>query len=398
MRAGEVLQQLLAPCWAALDQRLVRRLLGAIDALVASRQVVLMELARQYPGAARISAPLKALDRLLSNPRIQRLRQTLYRTALARFWPAASPVIVVDWSTLTRDESLHLLRAALPVGGRALPVWDEVHRQDKLGNAQVHAGFLATLRRLLPLESVPILITDAGFCVPWFRSAEALGFNCIGRLRGRTLLKPTNENVWVPVGALEALGVGRLLDLPACHVSKQHRHRARIVVYKNPPQGRTDRGAKKQRLRGSGSRAQAKSAREPWVLVVSPALAHLSARQVVDLYRRRMQIEEGFRDLKSPRHGAALRHSMTRVSARMEVLILLHALASVAAWLRGQVACRDREDRRLLAHNQAINRPSPTLSVWRIGWEILKRGWPPSSQGGPGTTPLPAGSAVAVPI
>ena len=30
--------------------------------------------------------------------------------------------IVVDWCVLKADESLHLLRAALPVGGRALPV------------------------------------------------------------------------------------------------------------------------------------------------------------------------------------------------------------------------------------------------------------------------------------
>lgn len=166
----------------------------------------------------------------------------------------------------------------------------------------------------------------------------------------------------------------------------------------HPPQGRTDRGAKKQRLRGSGSRAQAKSAREPWVLVASPALAHLSARRVVDLYRRRMQIEEGVRDLKSPRHGAALRHSMTRVPDRMDVLILLHALASVATRLRGQVACRDRENLRLLAHNQAVHRPSRALSVWRIGWEIHKRGWPPSSRGGLGTNPLLAGPATVVPM
>lgn len=61
----------MSECWAALDIRVVRRLLGAVDALVAARHVVLMELARQYPGAARVAAPLKALDRLLSNPRVQ---------------------------------------------------------------------------------------------------------------------------------------------------------------------------------------------------------------------------------------------------------------------------------------------------------------------------------------
>ena len=78
---------------------------------------------------------------------------------------------------------------------------------------------------------------------------------------------------------------------------------------------------------------------------------------------------------------------MARVAARMEVLVLMHALASVAAWLRGQVACQDRDDQRLLAHPQAKKRSRRTLSVWRVGWEILRRGWPPSGQ--KASEPLP---------
>jgi hypothetical protein len=378
MRAAQVLHQLLAPCWDVLDARLVRRLLGAVEALVASRQLVLMELARQFPGALRVAAPLKALDRLLSNPRVQRLRAALYATALAGFWPVTRAVVVVDWCTLTRDESLHLLRAALPVGGRTLPVWDEVHPQAKLGNAKVHLQFLATLRRLLPIETVPILITDAGFGVPWFRDAQSLGFACIGRLRGRIQLRPVGQTDWAPVCAFGELGVGRVIDLGLCEVSRRHAHRARVVVYKNPPQDRKHRDAKGRPVRGGRSRAQAQAAREPWVLVVSPALGHLSTREIIEHYRRRMQIEESFRDLKSPRYGAALRHSLTRVAARMEVLLLLHALASVAAWLRAVIGRRDRDHERLLAHGQAKRRQRPTLSLWRIGWELLKRGWPPA--------------------
>jgi hypothetical protein len=344
MRAAQVLHQLLAPCWDVLDARLVRRLLGAVEALVASRQLVLMELARQFPGALRVAAPLKALDRLLSNPRVQRLRAALYATALAGFWPVTRAVVVVDWCTLTRDESLHLLRAALPVGGRTLPVWDEVHPQAKLGNAKVHLQFLATLRRLLPIETVPILITDAGFGVPWFRDAQSLGFACIGRLRGRIQLRPVGQTDWAPVCAFGELGVGRVIDLGLCEVSRRHAHRARVVVYKNPPQDRKHRDAKGRPVRGGRSRAQAQAAREPWVLVVSPALGH----------------------------------SLTRVAARMEVLLLLHALASVAAWLRAVIGRRDRDHERLLAHGQAKRRQRPTLSLWRIGWELLKRGWPPA--------------------
>ena len=123
------------------------------------------------------------------------------------------------------------------------------------------------------------------------------------------------------------------------------------------------------------------SAVEALVLAVSPALADLSAEEVVRDDARRMQIEESFRDLKDPRHGAALRHSLTRKELRMEILILLHALASVLAWWRGLLARQQRQDQRLLAHAQAIRRAATraTLSLWRIGWELLRRGWPPDS-------------------
>ncbi|MHB8310701.1 hypothetical protein [Metallibacterium sp.] len=81
MRAGEVLRNVLAPAEVRLDARL-RRLCGAVEALVRSRQVVLMELARQYPDAARVAAPLKALDRLLSKRRLQQARGVLHGAAL----------------------------------------------------------------------------------------------------------------------------------------------------------------------------------------------------------------------------------------------------------------------------------------------------------------------------
>lgn len=53
-------------------------------------------------------------------------RSHLY-TAMAR-WLVCSkqPVIVIDWSDLKRDRSWHVLRAAIPVGGRTLPILDTV--------------------------------------------------------------------------------------------------------------------------------------------------------------------------------------------------------------------------------------------------------------------------------
>lgn len=132
------------------------------------------------------------------------------------------------------------------------------------------------------------------------------------------------------------------------------------------PEGASSRAALRVPMRAVRPKA--------WVLIVSTALEHLSAMDIVRHYAWRMQIEESFRDLKDPRYGAALRHSMTRVAARMEILIMLHALASIAAWLRAQIARHDGDDARLLAHPQEeANRTVPTLSLWRVSYRA-KRG------------------------
>jgi len=50
---------------------------------------------------------------------------------------------------------------------------------------------------------------------------------------------------------------------------------------------------------------------EPWLIVASPELDHLNARQAVGVCGRRMQIELSFRDLKSHRYVQAFEYSLS---------------------------------------------------------------------------------------
>jgi hypothetical protein len=45
-----------------------------------------------------------------------------------------------------------LLRTSLPVGGRSLTLYEEVHPQGRLNNGRIHALFLQRLAALLPLH------------------------------------------------------------------------------------------------------------------------------------------------------------------------------------------------------------------------------------------------------
>ncbi|MDO9049733.1 MAG: hypothetical protein Q7U66_18615 [Methylobacter sp.] len=52
------------------------------------------------------------------------------------------PLIIIDWSPLTDDQSQQLLRASLPVGGRTITLYEEVHPDKKLGSRQIKSKVL----------------------------------------------------------------------------------------------------------------------------------------------------------------------------------------------------------------------------------------------------------------
>jgi hypothetical protein len=72
--------------------------------------------------------------------------------------------------------------------------------------------------------------------------------------------------------------------------------------------------------------------------VASPQLAERSAKQLVRLYRQRMQIEEAFRDMKSQQFGEGLERSRSRSAGRYTALVLIASLAAFVLWLIGTAA------------------------------------------------------------
>lgn len=145
----------------------------------------------------------------------------------------------------------------------------------------------------------------------------------------------------------------------------------RLVVYGKTPRGRKHRNRAGLVSRQKNSRQAAAREREPWLIVASPEL-DLHARQLVNIYAKRMQIELSFRDLKSHRYGQGFEDSLTRSSARIEILLLVHAMASFASWLAG-LAC----DASGITHWLLPIRSTRRLySIIRVGREAIVRDWP----------------------
>ena len=374
MRATEVLQKCLGDALGAMHALRSRVLLRAVESVVHGRRLTMIDLARSWPDADRIRAPLKALDRLLGNRHLHAEREHIY-TAMAR-WLVRSkqPIIIIDWSDLKADRSWHLLRAAMPVGGRTLPILDMVFPGGKQGSPKAERQFLQRLAEVLPAHVCPILVTDAGFRAPWFRAVDAMGWHWLGRLRNTTYVKfdhtSDEPSSWVSCKSLYALARRAPRDLGVMHVVRSQPLACRMVLHAKPPKGRKDRNRRGVPARNSYSRKSAQRESEPWLLQASPALV-LGARQIVALYTRRMQIELSFRDLKSHRYGQAFEDSLTRKGKRIEVLLLLSALAAFATWLVG-MACESAGIDQWLTPFRSKRR---LYSVMRLGREALVRRW-----------------------
>lgn len=124
--AASVLQKCLSDVIGTMHAVRVRALINAVQSLLTSRRLILMDMARAWPGAERVRAPLKCLDRLLSNPHLHAQREQLYASMMHWLIRQPMPIILVDWSDLHEDCRWQLLRAATPVGGRSITLLEMV--------------------------------------------------------------------------------------------------------------------------------------------------------------------------------------------------------------------------------------------------------------------------------
>lgn len=334
MHASRILRRCLSCVFTSMHAARARRLLAAVDALVDGRRLTLIGLARSWPGAVFVHAPLKALDRLLSNPALHADILPLQR-AMAPWLLSRSPrpIVLVDWADLERDGRWALLRAAVPVGGRALTVYEQIFSRQHMGAASAQRMFLAGLASVVPAHVRPVIVTDAGFRSDWFRDVLALGWDYVGRLRGNAKLQAPRQGAWQPSSSLYAQATTKPKDL-GCHRIVRHAPlECRLLLAARKRTGRdqlTRQGRPQQSRQAIKARS---SAREPWLLATSLPSDTWAPHQVMNCYAKRMQIEEAFRDLKSHRHGAGFEDCLTRKAKRLTVLLLIHSLASLAAWL-----------------------------------------------------------------
>jgi len=331
-----------------------------VEAMTFAKHLTLTSIGRAMRGRTSARHNIKKADRLLGNWRLHREVVLFYRTLARRLVRANTRAIVlIDWTQIHGD--YWALTASVPFLGRSIPILSRTHLAHEIGARTAHAAFLADLKKVLPEGSKPVLVADGGFRSPFFNACEDAQFHYVIRLRNDRALarfglyKGAEDYEEPRFGELferatekaQCLGIGRP------YARSRNSINVRMVLGPRPP--------KADRKKKYADDYERKRACEP--VLIATNLENDAAESIVRIYAARMQIEETFRDTKSPRFGWGLDYTKTRSTRRFDVLLMLAALATAAVALIGAAA-------RELGHEskyRARSGKAVVLSVFTLG-------------------------------
>ncbi len=334
MNAKQVLSKCLSLVTPLMHKTRRQSLFAAIESSMNGGSLSVTGLGRDIDSKAMEKHKIKRVDRLCSNANLHSDVEFIYtRMAYLLVGKMKQPIIHIDWSDLDERKQSFLIRASLAAQGRSLTLYEEIHPLHKKEKPKTHLLFLTKLKAMLPKNCEPIIVTDAGFRIPWFKQILSLDWDYVGRFRNRTHCRKSPIHHWYPVKNLYAQASSIAKNLGVYFLGEQTSFRSRLVIFKRVPKGRKDRTAAGDKSRRSKqSRTSAEREKEPWLLATSLCNASATAKRIVKIYATRMQIEESFRDVKT---GLKMNDSGTRIVSKLSVLLLIACLSQFVLYLLG---------------------------------------------------------------
>jgi hypothetical protein len=371
MHVARILTQLLSN---VIHKTRIQSLIPVITAIITSKQLRLTQLGRSLNTLGKERSAIRRVDRLLANTYYQEQSIDVYKAIThAVVGNQGRPIILVDWTGLpnsqhtTKDGEHCALRASLISEGRSITLYEEAHSKKKEGNDTVHQEFLKKLKSVLPSGCRPYIVTDAGFKNPWFKAVFALGWDYIGRVRGR--VNYDGGNGFESIKNLHE----KASDIPKCIgsiiLAKDNQLKTNCYIYKHKLKGRKKLTKTGKKDNSNVSKKAAAGYREPWVLVSS--LGGFSAiSRVIKIYKFRMTIEGSFRDAKSTEFGFSLNENKTIKAERYAVWLIISTLAYIVAWIVGFAAEKAKLHYDFQANTYRHRR---VLSFFYLGCQIIRK-------------------------
>lgn len=303
-------------CIGCLRRSQAKTLAALVAAALGAPRLTLAGLGRQVAGPTCVKHKIKRVWRFIVNGRVEpvEVMQAVVGRLVRRHVKklqgqrvAGALLVSFDW---TKVRSVHVLMAAAVIKGRAVPLCWGSYADKTLGKSQnaLEEALLLTLKVMLGSDVKVILLADRGFGrTELGRFCQRVGFDYIIRIKSKVTVKFSGQSV-----RLDRYPVSR----GACELHKNVLYRQHDPV--------------KQHVVIRWKKGLPKKSDQPWYLMTNlelDARPHQAARRISDLYARRFDIEELFRDAKSGQFGYALGQTRITRPDRLDRLILILVLA-----------------------------------------------------------------------
>ncbi len=353
MRAKCILHDLLGEKLKKVHRRRVKAVFEIVEAVLRDRCLSLTAIGRSLACIQGIEKhAIKRVDRLLGNHHLSKELAEYFRAiATTVISTNTHCIVLVDWTKI--HANLSVLSASIPVGGRSIGIYHEVHPKRLENNRKVHHNFIRRLSTIIPSGCTPIVVTDAGagFRIPWFKKVRKLGWHYVGRFSGTTFVQVRGSSEWRKAPEFWTFAKQDIpVHVGTVSIAQSSPMTTQLVVYKAKPKGRKGhRGSNRKGVHSAmcGYKRCQRRNSEPWLLCTSLPANEPSG--IVQIYATRMQCEESFRDAKSHRFGLGFEDVRTSSPERTSIILLLSSLAQLVSFTVGRAA----EQQGLSKHFQA---------------------------------------------
>lgn len=338
MKASDLLYTYLGEDCPQIHSSRLQSVMDVATALQKSQNLSMAAIGRNIDAPINVKNKIKKVDRLEGNKHLHAELEAFY-TSLSKYvftytsHEANAPVII-DVCYLKDNCAIQMLSAELALKGRSLPLYRDVFNQGELKNRA--ASFIGSLKKLIPLNKPIIIIIDAGFGEDWFKAIESAGWFWLVRVRQGKNVQLEPDGDWIPAkDFIPTIGLKSKCYNDASFMIKHERKCRLITVGKSVQKGRrkpkyTPRNDK------AGNNSFRRAAIEPWILATNLP-SQYNTTQIINLYKKRMQIEESFRDMKSHRFGLCGRYISTTCVHRWGVKMLLASIVQIIFWIVGVI-------------------------------------------------------------
>lgn len=348
----------------------LKALMDVAGALQRSKNLSLTAMGRNLLGEMDIKYKIKKIDRLEGNKHLYNELGELYRglsSYVFRYLSHNEDIpLAVDLCFMKDDHEIQMLSAEVATKGRSIPIYREVFEAGELkGRAK---GFIENLAKCIPEGKEVVVIMDAGFGEDWFKGVEDRGWYWLSRVRQGKKVRLSEEEEWIEVkDFLPEIGE-RAREYKEGSIIKRYDHRCRIITKGKSGLVKRKKTARLAKSSKMGSGLYSSREKEAWILATN-APEKYKVVKIIELYKKRMQIEESFRDIKSHQYGLSGRYIRTVDIHRWGIKMLLGAIAQIVFWVIGIIGHSQGWQRKFQANTV---RDKKVFSYFYLGQLIVE--------------------------